>query len=75
MVPSSFGGDCWEIFAASDVTASRGRRCRGQKKTDKTTLLSECGSVFKKSLTGPSLLEMSDYRCELNRSMQHPLNR
>jgi hypothetical protein len=32
---------------------------QGSKKTNKSTLGSECGSVLKKSLTEPTLLEMS----------------
>ena len=31
----------------------------------------EGGVRFKNDLTAPTLLEMSDYRCELNRSTQH----
>jgi hypothetical protein len=35
---------------------------QGSKKTNKSTLGSECGSVPKKSLTEPTLLEMSGLR-------------
>ena len=34
---------------------------RGQNRTTKTTLWSERSSALKKGLTGPTLLEMSDY--------------
>jgi len=43
------------------------------KKTNKTTPRSEWRSVLKKSLTEPTLLEMSGKTCGLNRSMQHHL--
>jgi hypothetical protein len=35
---------------------------RGQNRTTNITLRSERSSVFKKDLTGPTLLEMSGYR-------------
>src|ERR1700683_4344536 len=41
------------------------------KRTTKTTLRSDRRSLLKKYLTGPTLLEMSDYGGDLNRSMQH----
>src|SRR6476646_2668753 len=37
---------------------------RGQNRTTKTTLWSERSSALKKGLTGPTLLEMSGYRCQ-----------
>jgi hypothetical protein len=53
------------------LRASRGRRCCGSKKTNKTTLRSEwrglqkrkeiCLKKSKKALTGPTFLEMSDF--------------
>jgi hypothetical protein len=43
------------------------------KEAEEKTLLGEWRSVPKKCLTGPTLLEMSGYRCQLNRSMQHHL--
>src|ERR1700680_4833259 len=44
------------------LRTSRDRRCRGQRRTRKTTLRSERSSALKKDLTGPTLLEMSDFR-------------
>jgi hypothetical protein len=37
---------------------------RGENRTTKTTLCSERSSALKKGLTGPTLLEMSDYRVD-----------
>ncbi len=39
--------------------------------TRKTTPGSERRSLFKKDLTGPTLLEMSGKGCQLNRSTHH----
>jgi hypothetical protein len=43
------------------------------KRNTKTTLRSERRSLLKKSLTGPTLLEMSGLPCRFRRSMQHHL--
>jgi hypothetical protein len=45
------------------LRASRGRRCRGQQRTSKTTVRSERSSALKKGLTEPTLLEMSGTNC------------
>ena len=45
-----------------DDETSRGRRCRCQRRTRKTTLRSGWTSALKKDLTGPTLLEMSGLR-------------
>jgi hypothetical protein len=41
------------------------------KETEGKTLLSDWRSLLKKCLTGPTLLEMSGYRGDLNGSTQH----
>jgi len=46
---------------------------KNTREAEEKTLLSEWISLLKKCLTGPTLLEMSSKRCQLNRSMQHAL--
>jgi hypothetical protein len=48
--------ESWSKFC---LRASRGRQCTGQRQTHKTTPGSERRNVVEKSLTGPTLLEMS----------------
>ena len=55
--------DVWVGLSPPDrLQTSRGRRCKGSKKTRKTTLRSEGTSLLKKSLTEPALLEMPGNR-------------
>src|SRR6266849_5549224 len=49
----------------------QGEKRKRERTKEKTSFRLEERSVFKKSLTGPTLLEMSGYRGGLNGSTQH----